>query len=44
MKWDDKESLKKKFVKPNGENKKIIFFKELKSTNNIPLEKSLFDL
>ena len=44
MKWDDKEQLKKKFVKPTGENKKIIFFKELKSTKNLSLEKSLFDL
>lgn len=30
MKWDSKEQLKEKFVKPTGENKKIIFFKELK--------------
>ena len=44
MKWDDKEQLKNKFVKRTGENKKIIFFKELKSTKNLSLEKSLFDL
>lgn len=30
MKWDDGEELKKKFVKPTGEDKKMIFFKELK--------------
>lgn len=30
MKWDDGESLKKKFVKPTGEDKKMIFFKTLK--------------
>ena len=29
MKWDDEEALKAKFVKPTGENKKVIFFKEL---------------
>ena len=29
MKWDDGEALKAKFVKPTGENKKVIFFKEL---------------
>ena len=30
MKWDSKEELHKKFVKPNGENRKIILFKQLK--------------
>jgi len=30
MKWDDSEQIKRKFVKPNGQNKKLIFFKELK--------------
>lgn len=30
MKWDDADALKSKFVKPTGENKKVIFFKELK--------------
>ena len=29
MKWNNKEELKEKFVKPNGENKKLIFFKKL---------------
>lgn len=29
MKWDDADSLKTKFVKPTGENKKVIFFKKL---------------
>lgn len=29
MKWDDGDALKSKFVKPTGENKKVIFFKEL---------------
>lgn len=29
MKWHDKESLKKLYVKPTGENKKLIFFKKL---------------
>jgi hypothetical protein len=29
MKWDSKEELKDKFVKPTGENKKLIFFKTL---------------
>ena len=30
MKWDGKEQLKKKFVKPTGENKKLIFVTEIK--------------
>ena len=30
MKWDDAEELKNKFVKPTGENQKIIFYKNLK--------------
>ena len=29
MKWDDKSGIDQKFVKPNGENKKLIFFKKL---------------
>lgn len=29
MKWDDKDHIKKKFVKPTGENAKIIFIKKL---------------
>ena len=29
MKWDSKESLKEKYVKPTGENKKLIFFKKI---------------
>lgn len=29
MKWDDGENIKKKFVKPTGENKKLIFFKKI---------------
>lgn len=29
MKWDDNENIKQKFVKPTGENKKIILFKNL---------------
>lgn len=29
MKWDDNEGIKQKFVKPTGENRKIIFFKKL---------------
>lgn len=29
MKWDNKDSLTEKFVKPTGENKKIIFWKKL---------------
>lgn len=31
MKWDCGDEIKEKFVKPNGENKKIIFFKKLNS-------------
>ena len=30
MKWDDGEQIKQKFVKPTGENQKLIFFKKLK--------------
>ena len=30
MKWDNNDKIKEKFVKPNGENRKIIFFKKLK--------------
>jgi hypothetical protein len=29
MKWDSKEGLKEKFVKPTGENKKIILIKRV---------------
>ena len=29
MKWDTHESLKEKYVKPTGENKKLIFFKKI---------------
>jgi hypothetical protein len=29
MKWDNGEQIKQKFVKPDGKNKKIIFFKQL---------------
>lgn len=29
MKWDNSMELKEKFVKPSGENKKLIFFKKL---------------
>jgi hypothetical protein len=29
MKWDSSESLKEKFVKPTGENKKMIFIKSV---------------
>lgn len=29
MKWDDNECIKQKFVKPTGENRKIILFKQL---------------
>lgn len=36
MKWDDGESLKKKFVKPTGEDKKMIFFKKLKDVKYTP--------
>ena len=31
MKWDDKDSIKQKFVVPNGENRKLIFFKDIKT-------------
>jgi len=30
MKWDSKDKLKELFVKPTGENKKMIFIKEIK--------------
>ena len=30
MKWNDKKELKELFVKPTGENKKMIFIKEIK--------------
>ena len=29
MKWDDGDKIKEKFVKPTGENAKLIFIKEL---------------
>jgi len=38
MRWDSSESLKKKFVKPTGENRKMIFFKELKKYKPIKTE------
>ena len=31
MKWDTHESLKEKYVKPTGENKKLIFFKRIRT-------------
>jgi hypothetical protein len=31
MKWDNAEQLKEKFVKPTGENQKIIFYKDIRS-------------
>ena len=37
MKWDSNDKLKDKFVKPTGENKKMIFFKVLKQSNYKPL-------
>jgi len=36
MKWDDGEGIKKKFVKPTGEDKKIIFFKVLSNKEFTP--------
>ena len=30
MKWDDSKSLSEKFVKPTGENKKLIFMKDIR--------------
>lgn len=33
MKWDEKDLIRKKFVKPTGENKKLIFLKEVKFKN-----------
>ena len=30
MKWNNKEELKEKFVKPTGENKKLIFVTQVK--------------
>jgi hypothetical protein len=32
MKWDDSDGIKQKFVKPTGENRKIIFFKQVVKT------------
>jgi hypothetical protein len=31
MKWDNAEQLKEKFVKPTGENQKIILYKDIRS-------------
>jgi hypothetical protein len=31
MKWDNHEDLKEKFVKPTGENQKIILYKDIRS-------------
>ena len=43
MKWDDPIGISEKFVKPTGEDKKIIFFKELpKRTKIIQSEPTLF--
>ena len=35
MKWDDKDSIKQKFVVPNGENRKLIFFKDIKTRRQV---------
>ena len=40
MKWDTHESLKEKYVKPTGEDKKIIFFKKIEHNQNNNLSKS----
>jgi hypothetical protein len=39
MKWDNSEQLKQKFVKPTGENQKIILYKDIrpKKDRNRPL-------
>lgn len=37
MKWDSGEELKQKFVKPTGEDRKMIFFKTLKAIKYEPL-------
>ena len=42
MKWDDGEHIKQKFVKPTGEDKKKIFFKELPKKTIIKNQLSLF--
>lgn len=42
MKWDGEEQLKQKFVKPTGEDKKIIFFKDLRKTPPLVLTDTLF--
>jgi len=42
MKWDEGETLKQKFVKPTGEDKKIIFFKDLRKTPPLVLTDTLF--
>jgi hypothetical protein len=31
MKWDSSEQLKEKFVKPTGENQKIILYKDIRT-------------
>ena len=31
MKWDDASQLKEKFVKPTGENQKLILYKDLRN-------------
>ena len=43
MKWDKSEQLKEKFVKPTGENQKIILYKDIRSKKekNSPLYSSL---
>jgi hypothetical protein len=37
MKWDSGEELRRKFVKPTGEDRKMIFFKTLKAIKYEPL-------
>ena len=41
MKWDNNEGIKDKFVKPTGEDKKIIFFKELPKKMKSPQQDNL---
>ena len=43
MKWDKSEQLKEKFVKPTGENQKIILYKDIRSKKEkkVPLYSSL---
>lgn len=39
MKWDSGEVLKEKFVKPTGENKKLIFIKKIQHSNKLAKRK-----